>query len=122
MSKMKYEGLEHAATLQLVEGIGKAFVELAEVDFVEDLSVLCVTGDRLDAVQIHQALVFSPGLKSQERRFLERKHRKGCHQTIGLRVNSTGSAAGIGNRLETLAQPLNEGVDRQILADPRDSR
>ena len=68
---MKNKAFEHATALQLVKDVGKAFIELFRVNWIEDLAMLSVAWNGLDLVEIHQALVFSPLIESKQRRVLE---------------------------------------------------
>ncbi len=57
--------------LQFMEDIGKAFVELIDLDDVEDLSHLRIAGDAIDAKEILERQVVLAFLKRQERRVEE---------------------------------------------------
>ena len=55
----------------------KASPELLELDRIEHVPHLRITGDALDAEDVLQRWVIQPVLESEQRWTLERKHRQG---------------------------------------------
>lgn len=102
---------EYFPALQTAENVGEGGAEMDGVEGIEDRSHLRIAGNLFDAIDGSEVVIGSITslVEGEQRRFFQREHRERGQENIAERVGD-GTGAMIGERVESLAKPLDESI------------